>query len=160
MCEMGYSVFTATIWLKFAIKTRASFQIIPSIEITNGGFFLLLVEMLTGLVLVLFSPPPIQEPFHWLLLVGVTFRVPKSDGNDGLSLNFIWALYKDVRSSLQFNPPLTYILLWYAVDLVDEWFSVYAIWEEVLSCEVENLITYLFMAYNNYTSVSTAKYVT
>ena len=41
--------------------------------------------MLTVLVLLLFSPPS-QEPFRWLLLVGVTVRVKKSDVNDGVNL--------------------------------------------------------------------------
>ena len=49
--------------------------------------FPLLVGILTVRVLIFFFLP-IQDRFHWLLLVGVTVGFPISDFNDGVSLNF------------------------------------------------------------------------
>ena len=49
--------------------------------------FLVLVEIIIVLVF-LFLLSPIRERFHWLLLVGVSVRVPKFDVNDGASLTF------------------------------------------------------------------------
>ena len=41
--------------------------------------------MLNIIVLIFFFPPS-QEQFHWLLFVGVTFRVSLSDVSYGISL--------------------------------------------------------------------------
>ena len=49
--------------------------------------FPLLMEMLTLLFLISFYLPS-QDQFHWLLLVGVTVRLPQSDVNDGFSMTF------------------------------------------------------------------------
>ena len=104
--------------------------------------FLLLVAMLTVIVLILFYPPN-QNQFCWILIVCVTFRVPNSDSNCGIILTFSLALYEDVSSSLQFYPPLMYLLLWSSVDLMDEGFAAYVDRGEGSSCKVEDLSTHL-----------------
>ena len=51
-----------------------------------GKMFPFLMSMITVLVLI-FYLQPIQELFFWLILVGVTFWVPRSDVNNGFILN-------------------------------------------------------------------------
>ena len=58
----------------------------PSIGIENEEIFPLLVAMLSILLLFKFLPP-IQEHFHYFLIVGVTVWVPQCNVNDGSSLN-------------------------------------------------------------------------
>ena len=57
----------------------------PSTEGEMEECFPFLVAMITMLVLILFFPL-IQERFHWILLVGVTFWVLQSDVNNGFRL--------------------------------------------------------------------------
>ena len=49
-------------------------------------FFSLLMEIITVLVFIFFLPLS-QEWFRWILLVGVSVRVPKYDVNDGVILD-------------------------------------------------------------------------
>ena len=68
------------------------------------------MAMLTVLVLTLFLTP-IQERFHWLLLVGITLGVTCYDAKYGSSMNFPLAMDEDVTSPLQYAPHFTYFLL-------------------------------------------------
>ena len=49
--------------------------------------FLLLMTVLTMLVLSSLFPL-INKTAHWLLFVGITVGIPKSDFNDGISMTF------------------------------------------------------------------------
>ena len=71
---------------------------------------LLLMKMITLLLPILFLPM-IQERFHWILIVGVTVRPPKSEVNNGIIMTYPEAPDEDVSSSLQSPPTLTYLLL-------------------------------------------------
>ena len=47
----------------------------------------LIVNFFTMIVIIYFSPPG-QERDNWILIVGVTVRLPESDVNAGVSLTF------------------------------------------------------------------------
>ena len=121
--------------------------------------FPFIVEMIPVLVPILFFLT-IQERFHWLLLVGFTVQVTEYDIDDGIILNFPLAPDEDVSYSIQYASPMTYLFLLSDLDPVDKGFSAYSVVIKFLLCEVENLVTYLVMTFNDYPSVSAAKSVT
>ena len=67
----------------------------------------------------------IKDIIHLFVIVYVRIRVSKFDVNYGISLDFPEAPNENVNSCLQSAPPLAYLLLLYAKDLMDEVLAMY-----------------------------------
>ena len=150
---MSSSGFSTMSWLKLVNTTRASFLSMPSTERTNREKNMLLVSVLTMIILLLLLPTS-QEFIRRFVLVCVHVSISKYDIDDGASLDLAKSFDENVTSCLKSGPPLTYLLLWSDADPVEEGLAVYAFRGEGLLIEVDEIVTYFFVTWNDEASVS------
>ena len=74
----------------------------------------------------IFSPS--KKTAHWLLVVGDTVGIPKSDVNDGLIMTFQEFPNQDLTPTILFSPPVKYLFVRSAMDLMEEGFAADTIW--------------------------------
>ena len=152
-CGTGLSIFYSMGRLKLSSTTRTFFPRMSSTEITKGKkYFCFSWECLPWLSLFCLS----QQARR---VVGVCVRVSKSDVDHGISLAFPYASNENVNYCIQSAIPLTYLLLLYAADLVDERLAAYAVRREGSLNEVKEIVTHIIVTYDDEASVDASKSV-
>ena len=72
---------------------------------------------------IFFLFPLIKKATRWILVVGVTVGIQKSNINGGISMTFPWSPNYDITPSILFYSPLTYLFIRLCAALVDNSFA-------------------------------------